>query len=154
PRRSDAPRRSRGAPRLCAASSRVSTGPLSPPRRGEPQCTRWVEERLEIPPPPTYASAVASRVWLVGACIGLSALLRRRRLAAGPAGSKPESSDGAVPIASLDASSMTTARLLFTGRGSEYFRIWVVNVLLTVITAGIYSAWTKVRKAKYFAQNT
>src|SRR5256885_13880958 len=49
---------------------------------------------------------------------------------------------------------MTTARLVSTGRGGEYFRIWVVNLLLAVITAGLYSAWTKVRKAKYFAQNT
>jgi len=62
----------------------------------------------------------------------------------------------AVPLVPLDtdAPSMTTARLVFTGRGGEYFRIWVVNLLLTVITAGLYSAWTKVRKAKYFAQNT
>jgi len=35
---------------------------------------------------------------------------------------------------------MTTARLVFTGRGGEYFRIWVVNLLLAVITAGLYSA--------------
>src|SRR2546422_3788065 len=62
----------------------------------------------------------------------------------------------AVPLVPLDADapSMTTARLVFTGRGGEYFRIWVVNLLLAVITAGLYSAWTKVRKAKYFAQNT
>jgi uncharacterized membrane protein YjgN (DUF898 family) len=50
--------------------------------------------------------------------------------------------------------STTTARLVFTGRGGEYFRIWVVNLLLTVVTVGLYSAWTKVRKARYFAQNT
>jgi uncharacterized membrane protein YjgN (DUF898 family) len=42
----------------------------------------------------------------------------------------------------------------FTGSGSEYFRIWIVNLLLTVVTLGIYSAWAKVRKLKYFAQNT
>ncbi len=28
----------------------------------------------------------------------------------------------------------------FTGHGSEYFRIWVVNVLLTLLTLGLYSA--------------
>jgi uncharacterized membrane protein YjgN (DUF898 family) len=44
--------------------------------------------------------------------------------------------------------------LKFHGRGSEYFRIWVVNVFLTLITLGIYSAWAKVRKARWFAQNT
>lgn len=42
----------------------------------------------------------------------------------------------------------------FTGSGGEYFRIWVVNLLLTLLTFGIYSAWAKVRKARYFYQNT
>jgi uncharacterized membrane protein YjgN (DUF898 family) len=44
--------------------------------------------------------------------------------------------------------------LEFTGDGREYFRIWIVNLFLTVATLGIYSAWAKVRKARYFAQNT
>lgn len=42
----------------------------------------------------------------------------------------------------------------FTGTGSEYFRIWVVNVLLTILTFGIYSAWAKVRRLQYFYRNT
>ena len=42
----------------------------------------------------------------------------------------------------------------FTGRGGEYFRIWVVNLLLTVLTLGLYSGWSKVRRVKYFQQNT
>lgn len=40
-------------------------------------------------------------------------------------------------------------RLEFTGRAGEYFRIWIVNVFLTVITLGIYSAWAKVRRNRY-----
>lgn len=40
--------------------------------------------------------------------------------------------------------------LEFRGSGSEYFRIWIVNILLTILTAGIYSAWAKVRKNNYF----
>jgi uncharacterized membrane protein YjgN (DUF898 family) len=43
---------------------------------------------------------------------------------------------------------------VFIGRGAEYFRIWVVNLLLTLLTLGVYSAWAKVRKARYFRQNT
>ena len=31
------------------------------------------------------------------------------------------------------------AALEFRGRAGEYFRIWIVNVCLTVITLGIYS---------------
>jgi uncharacterized membrane protein YjgN (DUF898 family) len=46
------------------------------------------------------------------------------------------------------------ADLRFTGRGAEYFRIWVVNLLLTLLTLGVYSAWAKVRKTRYFRQNT
>jgi uncharacterized membrane protein YjgN (DUF898 family) len=46
------------------------------------------------------------------------------------------------------------ARFAFTGRGGEYFRIWAVNLLLTLATLGIYSAWAKVRKTRYFWQNT
>jgi uncharacterized membrane protein YjgN (DUF898 family) len=42
----------------------------------------------------------------------------------------------------------------FTGSGSEYFRIWIVNLLLTIVTIGIYSAWAKVRRTKYFYNNT
>lgn len=43
--------------------------------------------------------------------------------------------------------------LSFTGSGSEYFRIWIVNVLLTIVTFGIYSAWAKVRTLQYFYRN-
>ena len=46
------------------------------------------------------------------------------------------------------------APFAFTGNGAEYFRIWVVNVLLTIVTLGVYSAWAKVRKTRYFWQNT
>ena len=39
----------------------------------------------------------------------------------------------------------------FTGRGGQYFRIWIVNLILTL---GIYSAWAKVRTRRYFLGNT
>lgn len=42
----------------------------------------------------------------------------------------------------------------FVGTGSEYFRIWIVNLLLTIVTLGIYSAWAKVRRLKYMYRNT
>lgn len=44
--------------------------------------------------------------------------------------------------------------LRFTGTGGEYFKIWIVNLLLTIATLGIYSAWAKVRKMQYFYRNT
>ncbi len=42
----------------------------------------------------------------------------------------------------------------FTGQGGEYFRIWIVNLALTIVTLGIYSAWAKVRRLQYFHRNT
>lgn len=42
----------------------------------------------------------------------------------------------------------------FRATGSEYFGIWIVNLLLTIITFGIYSAWAKVRRNKYFYSST
>lgn len=45
-------------------------------------------------------------------------------------------------------------RISFIGSGSEYFRIWIVNLLLTIVTLGIYSAWAKVRRMRYFYDNT
>lgn len=44
--------------------------------------------------------------------------------------------------------------LTFIGRGADYFRVWSVNLLLTVITLGLYSPWAKVRREKFFHQNT
>lgn len=38
----------------------------------------------------------------------------------------------------------------FRGQGGEYFKIWIVNILLSVITLGVYSAWAKVRRKRYF----
>lgn len=42
----------------------------------------------------------------------------------------------------------------FTGSGTEYFKIWAVNLMLSVLTLGIYSAWAKVRRLQYFHRNT
>ncbi|MFT8211702.1 MAG: YjgN family protein [Symbiopectobacterium sp.] len=44
--------------------------------------------------------------------------------------------------------------VVFHGKSGEYFLIWLVNALLTVITLGIYSAWATVRTRRYFYGNT
>ena len=54
---------------------------------------------------------------------------------------------------SADSSSevqTTTYPINFTGDGTEYFRIWILNLTLTILTLGIYSAWAKVRTNRYF----
>lgn len=42
----------------------------------------------------------------------------------------------------------------FSGKSTEYFGIWIVNVLLTIITLGFYTPWAKVRTRRYFYGNT
>lgn len=46
------------------------------------------------------------------------------------------------------------AAVRFSGETGEYFRIWIVNTALTIVTLGIYSAWAKVRKLRYFYTHT
>src|SRR5215207_7756769 len=50
--------------------------------------------------------------------------------------------------------SPTQLGIEFTGSGSEYFRIWIVNLLLLLVTFGIYFPWAKVRRLRYFYGNT
>ncbi len=47
-----------------------------------------------------------------------------------------------------------TVEVIFKGKGSEYFKIWIVNLFLSIITFGIYSAWAKVRTKRYLYGNT
>ena len=42
----------------------------------------------------------------------------------------------------------------FKGNAAEYFGIWIVNILLTIITIGFYAPWAKVRRLRYFYGNT
>ncbi|WP_160162694.1 YjgN family protein [Magnetococcus marinus] len=44
--------------------------------------------------------------------------------------------------------------MTFHGKGSDYFKIWFVNWALTIVTLGIYSAWAKVRRNRYFYNHT
>ena len=47
-----------------------------------------------------------------------------------------------------------TVPVEFNGRGGEYFKISIVNLALSILTLGIYSAWAKVRSMRYFYGNT
>ncbi len=48
----------------------------------------------------------------------------------------------------------TVEEFEFRGTAGQWFGIWIVNLLLTIVTLGIYSAWAKVRRNKYFYQHT
>jgi uncharacterized membrane protein YjgN (DUF898 family) len=42
----------------------------------------------------------------------------------------------------------------FTGSGSEYFRIWAVNLLLILLSCGLYLPFAKIRRIRYLYANT
>lgn len=42
----------------------------------------------------------------------------------------------------------------FTGRAGEYYGIWLANLVLGILTLGIFSAWAKVRRKRYFLGHT
>jgi len=50
--------------------------------------------------------------------------------------------------------STTDFPLQFNGKSGEFFKIWIVNIVLSILTLGIYSAWAKVRTRRYFYSNT
>ncbi|WP_171019975.1 YjgN family protein [Hydrogenophaga sp. 2FB] len=54
--------------------------------------------------------------------------------------------DASRPMQSLD--------IRFTGSGSEYFRIWIVNLLLTLVTFTLYVPFARARRIAYFQNNT
>jgi uncharacterized membrane protein YjgN (DUF898 family) len=44
--------------------------------------------------------------------------------------------------------------LEFSGSGGEYFRVWIVNLLLSVVTLGFYTPFARRRTAQYFYSHT
>jgi uncharacterized membrane protein YjgN (DUF898 family) len=67
----------------------------------------------------------------------------------------PTGSDEASPAGPTPADrSERELAFEFKGSAGEYFRIWIVNVVLTLLTFGIYAAWAKVRTRRYFYANT
>jgi len=81
-------------------------------------------------------------------------MIRRRPDAGSQGESMDESGAAAAAQQQLTHRMQQTHRIEFTGTGSEYFRIWISNLALTVISLGIYSAWAKVRRLQYFHRNT
>jgi uncharacterized membrane protein YjgN (DUF898 family) len=66
----------------------------------------------------------------------------------------PEIAGPPAAEAAPAAPPLRTVPFEFRATGAEYFRIWIVNLLLTIVTIGIYSAWAKVRRLRYFYGST
>lgn len=65
-----------------------------------------------------------------------------------------QSGAAAAPVSGFAAQEIDAHPLEFTGSGGEYFRVWIVNVLLTILTLGIYTPWARRRTAQYFYGHT
>lgn len=71
-----------------------------------------------------------------------------------PANGRPAETAEPVPAAPLPVAATREIPLEFRGSGSAYFKIWIVNIILSILTLGIYSAWAKVRRKQYFYGST
>ena len=67
------------------------------------------------------------------------------------AGVVPEVLEDATMLKNWDASPLPFE---FTGKAKEFFGIWFSNLLLSILTLGIYSAWAKVRRRRFFLGHT
>jgi len=77
---------------------------------------------------------------------------RADKIAATPAAAIDLQSDIAASAVAVDQTPAPKTVVIpfeFHGSGREYFKIWLVNIILTILTLGIYSAWAKVRHKKY-----
>lgn len=61
-------------------------------------------------------------------------------------GEAPGAPDARPPVQTLP--------IRFTGSGSEYFRIWIVNLLLILVTFTLYWPFARARRIAYFQNNT
>ncbi len=68
----------------------------------------------------------------------------------------PPTDDSRVTPAPVTSLSPPPAehRFRFHGTAEEFFRIWIVNTLLTLLTAGIFFSWAKVRRRRYLRGST
>lgn len=53
-------------------------------------------------------------------------------------------------MTSVEEQRARTLDFEFRGDGYEFFKIWIVNIMLSILTLGVYSAWAKVRTNRYF----
>ena len=65
-----------------------------------------------------------------------------------------DNDSAAGPMSTFMPQNIDAHPLEFTGSGGEYFRVWIVNVLLSIITLGIYTPWARRRTAQYFYSHT
>ena len=69
-------------------------------------------------------------------------------------GVRPETAGDPAGARPLRAAMTQSLSVRFTGSGSEYFRIWIVNLLLILVTFTLYLPFARARRMAYFQNNT
>jgi uncharacterized membrane protein YjgN (DUF898 family) len=95
---------------------------------------------------PAPADGQASRVTRITLRERLTRLLRRR-----------EKKSPEIRLTRLPREAAAGERAYafqFTGQAGEYFRIWIVNTFLVLITLGLWSPWAKIRKRQFMLRHT
>jgi uncharacterized membrane protein YjgN (DUF898 family) len=62
---------------------------------------------------------------------------------------KPAASARGIDMQGRDRG-IQSFEIAFTGSGSEFFRVWIVNLLLSIVTLGFYTPFARRRTAQYF----
>lgn len=58
------------------------------------------------------------------------------------------------PVDFMYGNSIRRIPFVFTGNGVDYCQIWLVNILVCILSAGLLYPWAHVRSLRYFYQNT
>ncbi|MBV2131666.1 DUF898 domain-containing protein [Pseudomonas sp. MAP12] len=150
--------RYRDALRRIGAVVMVEAPPLARPAPPAASMPGVVKSKGAVAAPAVPLAIQTDAAPAVGQPVAISPPQREHHEAA--AGAARIQGDGAPPAAvtarGKDAASAAPRELAFEfrGEGFEFFRIWIVNILLSIVTLGIYSAWAKVRTQRYFYANT
>ena len=65
-----------------------------------------------------------------------------------------ESSAMHQPVAFLYGEHIRRIPFVFTGKGIDYCKVWLVNLLVCLLSAGVLYPWAQVRSLRYFYQHT
>lgn len=71
-----------------------------------------------------------------------------------PSSTQAFAADSLGAVQAPQVAGVQTHPLRFTGQPGEYFRIWIVNMALTVVTLGLYTPWARIRTRQYLYGHT
>ena len=156
------------APQTPSTPQMPADGTLAPqsPMMGQPSAGQAAQPTSQMPLPPTHAptpqpaqqSAQAIRPQQPQVIRETAAGPTTPRKAPNPFDFANQGQTGGassqVSGSSSDTGRLRFVPLVFSGTIGEYYKLVILNGLLTLITLGIFAPWAKVRKQRYFYSHT